>query len=81
MFCVFFLNEKEPRDMMPVLFHRIGEKYKYYYHFLYKIQEFVDNSNKALDALKKRQNASKVSPQQQVQQVKPYDEDMTPVDY
>jgi len=43
--------------------------------------EFVDNSNKALDALKKRQNASKVSPQQQVQQVKPYDEDMTPVDY
>ena len=78
MFCVFFLNEKEPRDMMPVLFHRIGEKYKYYYHFLYKIQEFVDNSNKALDALKKRQNASKVtkvSPQQ-VQQVDPYaDED------
>ena len=60
--------------MMPVLFHRIGEKYKYYYHFLYKIQEFVDNSNKALDALKKRQNASKVtkvSPKQ-VQQVDPY---------
>ena len=69
--------------MMPVLFHRIGEKCKYYYHFLYKIQEFVDNSNKALDALKKRQNAAKaaqVSPHP-VQQVKPYDEDMTPVDY
>ena len=47
------------------------------------LQEFVDNSNKALDALKKRQNAAKaaqVSPQP-VQQVKPYDEDMTPVDY
>ena len=34
-----------------------------------------------MDALKKRRNASKVSPKQQVQQVKPYDEDMTPVDY
>ena len=37
----------------------------------------MDNSNKALDALKKRQNAAQVSPQP-VQQVKPYDEDMTP---
>jgi len=48
------------------------------YYMSVGLMEFVDNSNKALDALKKRQNASKVtkvSPQQ-VQQVDPYaDED------